>query len=447
MNQTERTVAAATRAYGEIVREIRPLELTEQTGTVLGAPHGRRPHGRGRRRGSWLTPAAAAATVIALAVTLVIVRDAPNRHGAPATATVRVPRYYVTLDQLGAKPDQLGAKFHSRKALQVSDTRTGARLVTVAPPKGSTFFGATAAADDQTFVVDTLPFGRAYNPDAPRTWYLLRIALGTAHPAVLTKLAIPKLADVNAIAVSGSGRQLAVATGGGDDGFGASSRTRGPGVLRLYSVPTGRLLRTWTSTDHAVFGSAPSPYAEDNAKLSWVKGDRALAFSSIWTAVNPYSNRETLRMLDVSASGGDLLTASRIVWRQTSTAPALDCYDPMISPDGKTVVCELAVTALGSPAKSSKTTVRWLAYRASASAPTSAGRVLYQVTVPTPRLRHVNSLWTMLSGNTVLAQWYVYRYPDPGPASAVHFGVIRDGRFTPLPSPTSAAQWTLAIAR
>jgi hypothetical protein len=83
-------------------------------------------------------------------------------------------------------------------------------------------------------------------------------------------------------------------------------------------VATGRLLRSWTTTDHAAF-STPGLYAENNTILSWVHGDRALAFSSMWTTPKPsgkpqkFTDHQTVRMLDVSASSGDLLGASRVV--------------------------------------------------------------------------------------------------------------------------------------
>jgi hypothetical protein len=332
----------------------------------------------------------------------------------------------------------------------------------VAPPKGRTFFGATAAADDRTFVVDTLPFGRHYNPNAPRTWYLLRIAPGHDHLVgyVLRRLPIPKVADVTAIAVSGSGRELAVATGGGNGlgfafGFAGSGGTRFPpdlpGVLRVYSVATGRLLRTWTTADKAVFGSGPGLGMENNTILSWVDGDRGVAFSSMWTTPKPsgkpqkYTDHMTVRTLDVSASDGDLLADSRVVWAQSSPASSSDnppgCEfgkDPLISADGKAVVCVAVRRAPGAPARAATRTLRWLAYPASASAPTSPGRVLYHVTVTPPAGTTflIDALWTGPSARTVLAQWGLFRGAKP---TAVHLGVVRGGWFTPLPRPPAVA--------
>ena len=87
----------------------------------------------------------------------------------------------------------MGAQVTGKKSLApndlvVGDARTGKQLTTLAPPNGSTFFGVTAAADDRTFVVDTLPLVKPLNPMAGRDWYLLRLAPGSSTPARLTRL-------------------------------------------------------------------------------------------------------------------------------------------------------------------------------------------------------------------------------------------------------------------
>lgn len=461
MTQAEDIVRSTTRAIAGTVRGVRPLRLRPAPDSLAAAepvflaPGGKAP--RARRARTWAAPVAAAAAVIALAISLMIVRDAPNGQrvpvAGPATAARQVPRYYLTLSS---------AKTDTRRGLLILDRFTGTTVSAVAPPKGSTFFGATAAADDRTFVVDTLPFGHVYNPSAPRTWYLLRIVPRHDHlvGAVLRRLPIPKVADVTAIAVSGSGHELAVATGGGK-GLGVAVKFAGtggttfppnlPGVLRIYSVATGRLLRTWTTADKAVFGSGPGLGMENNTILSWVDGDRGVAFSSMWTTPKPsekprkYTRHMTVRTLDVSASGGDLLADSRVIWAQSSPASSNDnppgCEfgkNPLTSADGKAIVCVSIRRAPGAPAGAATRTLRWLAYRASALAPTSPGRVLYHVTVAPPAGTSIliDALWAGPSARTVLAQWGLCRGPQP---TAVHLGVVRGGRFTPLPRPPAVA--------
>jgi hypothetical protein len=93
----------------------------------------------------------AAAAVIALAISLMAVRDIPNRRAVPPAGpapAADVPPYNVALQQTGKS-------LSSPEGLVVGDTFTGARLATIPPPRGSTFAGVTGAADDRTFVVDT----------------------------------------------------------------------------------------------------------------------------------------------------------------------------------------------------------------------------------------------------------------------------------------------------
>ena len=89
-------------------------------------------------------------------------------------------------------------------------TAQGKAIATVRPPHGVRFDSVQGASDDRTFVVE----GDSVEP-APRhrgdTWYLLRIAPGTARPYELTKLPVklPIVADL-CYALSPDGRELAV---------------------------------------------------------------------------------------------------------------------------------------------------------------------------------------------------------------------------------------------
>ena len=259
-------------------------------------------------------------------------RSAPSTSGSASSA---VPTYDVTL------APQSDAPFYRAQPLNdlvVGDALTGRQLASLAPPAGTTFYGVTGAADDRTFVVDTVPV--SHMPDSPdwtRTWYLLRIAPGTSSPARLTRLPIPGLADVTAIALSGSGQELAVTTGGGSmnadvSGFVTNTAPGSyngvlqvhpyspptvPWVLRLYSVTTGKLLRTWSTSSPSVDGGGPGLYSDDNTHLTWVDGDRTIAFFTLWITREPnaksprYLYHEGIRELDVTAGGGDLLADSR----------------------------------------------------------------------------------------------------------------------------------------
>jgi len=412
MNPVERTVADASHAHGEIVREIRPL--------AAGAV-------RGRRWKAWLAPVTAAAAVVALVTGLLMVRDTPSGGVAPtgpialtADSTSGVPPYYVALYQSG----------QGSAGLLVGDTYTGAKLATIAPPAGSRFVGVTGAADDRTFVVSTYPVSRTFHPSLPVMWYLLRIAPGRAPGYRLTRLAIPDVRSwsIQAIALSGSGRELALTALPGAQYLHPSG-----GVLRIYSVATGKLLRNW-SADASLVGGTSFPGFQ-NQPLSWVDDDRALVFPA-YTAggAQPLPKNTPLmaeRMIDVTAKNGDLAAESRLLWAMPRTAgprAPRGCQpdSARVASGGKTVAC--VTYPKWANGDNNHATLAWLTY--ATSAPT-APRFLYQVTVTGP-FAHFSSAVVLRadeSGGTLLIAWF-----NGGAVVAPYarFGVISHGRFRPL---------------
>lgn len=431
MNVEERLLAA-TRAAAETVDEIRELELPAFPARAGGRQTPPPGHWR-----AWAAPVVAAVAVIALAVSLVIVKEIPKPIPASPAASVNgVPRYYVAL-----KPGVSNSSI--RNALVVGDVITGSTLATIQPPPGRSFFGVTGAADDRTFVVDTLPVQSQADPNKPRTWYLLRLAPGTATPARLTRLALPSLSSVSAVALSRSGDELAVASGGDSD-VGVGGLTGGPGVLRLYSVATGKLLRTWTSSDQFAFDGSPGygETSENNGDLTWVADDHAIAFLSVGAAPGSTPQKtlrmETLHVVNLAARGDNLLGDSRVIWSQTyNPAGCTDGYNVLITADLKTIVC-LSVTPPagypnGSPKKGAHWTLRWLAY--STSAPATARTLLTAMlndegvdSAPVPYAE-----WISTSGKTIIAEWYSLSLRS-APAH-IHIGAVSNGQFTPLPIP------------
>jgi len=158
---------------------------------------------RGRYRRGRVPPedsghaeSAAAAAVTALAVSLATLHPARHAPAAPAAPAVSsaLPEYYAALDDPSGPITQLlpGQRQTPVRVL-VGDDRTGKLIATVNPPKGETFAGLTAAADDRTFVVaaEQFPLKPVYPSASPVAWYLVRLAPGRAHPATLTRLPIP----------------------------------------------------------------------------------------------------------------------------------------------------------------------------------------------------------------------------------------------------------------
>ena len=438
--EVEDQIRAAIRAKAETLREVQPLRLPSEPGGQPGPGSGTQPR-RARRLRPWIAPVTAAAAVIALAISLVLVRDVPNGRVVspprPTPTSGGVPRYYAALIPQG--------KGITWNEVIVNDTFTGARLATVKPPHGSTFGVVTAAADDRTFVVTAAPI---YKPPgayvAHSWWYLLRIAPGTSSPARLTRLAIPDLRVLNfyALALSSSGRELAV-------GFAQSMSS--PVQLRIYSVTTGKLERAWSTRDKTVFGGGGG-WPGTNTALTWVDDDRALALSTQSRGFDRGKDEEvtheTLRLLDKSAGGSDLIADSRVIWSAQSVtslrsgSSQLSCGstggNPMLTADGKTIVCAAAKNA--NPPKSAnrlivpvRWTLAWLAY--STSSPTVA-RTVAQFSVEASLLNPpgVDLLWTDSSGGTLIgmSNGGSFPGPNPPPPDRSRWVVIADGKFRQL---------------
>ena len=384
--------------------------------------------GRVHRFPAWVVPLAAAAVVVAIAISLVVLRSHPNEAvvppSAPAPVSVpagSVPRYFVELDPMGDRAA-------SASGLLIADTYTGKKLTTVAPPAGLTFTSVSAASDDRTFVVFATPAGT----HTAGTWYELRLAPGTAHLTTLTRLPIQPLARVDAMAVSGSGRELAVVQA-------APSPTQ-QDVLSIYALATGRLLHSWSTP----YGSRLLPYfptdlsgpRADWPVLTWVDGDRSITFSGQFAPYGTYTTW-TIRQLDVTAKGSSLAADSQIVWTDQGTLwrdkYGCDLENPLaVSPDGRTFVC-----ASGTGEANGNRLMKWLAYPSGVN---PRGRLLYQTEsdmgsgssgYSTGMSDNDVVLWTNRTGSTLIALWY--RLSSTG-FTAVHFGVISDGRYFPLPA-------------
>jgi hypothetical protein len=320
MTPTEDRARAAMRAIAGTVNDAPPLRLAaardpKQAPEVraggrrkrrpgLRRPSLRRPGGaprrgsRGggrRRRWSVLAPVTAAVTIVAVAVSLAIIRNIPNggvagpssatpvtgasaaASGAPAPG---VPEYYVARMQADTP------------YLVVGSTFTGKTIATVGAPAG-VFLTAVygAAADDRTFIVT----GYRRGADAGTVWYLLRIAPGSTKPARLTSLPVPVRQSPAEAALSPDGTELAVALPGT------------PATLRVYSVASGALLRAWSTTASGELTAqkvTPGSRQFSATVLRWSPDGSQPAFA--W-------NASTVRVLDPSAPDGDLITSSRLL--------------------------------------------------------------------------------------------------------------------------------------
>jgi hypothetical protein len=449
MSREEDLIRSTTHAIASTVREVPPLRLEPAPGAPRARAWRRPPaSGRPRRWWSWGAPLAAAAVVVALAVSLVIVRDMPNERAVsrnPA-ASAGVPRYYVALKQLAGdrnSPTQ-------RNDIVVGDSLTGKTLATLAPPARTAFESVTAAADDRTFVVfgvtsstgSFLPFSKTpgKKPVLTGSWYAVRLTPGAARPARLTRLPIkplsvpssagavglPPFIDSFGSVLSGSGQQLAVPVWDFARGL----------AVRVFSVATGQLLHEWTTNDSSV---------RQQPSLAWIDGDRKLALLSRSESVKPnakfVTDDATVREWPVAGPAtGDLVAASRVVWSvQTNyrsppfTPTAVQqCVEPvaglpvLFSADGKTFSC----TTAGGRGQVDHMSFHTYPLAASTTA-TTRGTIDYDVSYTGKGRYSPEVLWTSASGGTLIGALFPVDGSSPAPYGP-RIGVISQGKFTPL---------------
>jgi hypothetical protein len=459
----EDQLRAAGRAVREQVSDLPPLDLGPQP----SASHARvRAFRRRPGAGRWLIPMAAAAAVVAVAVTLVAVRDQPGvtpaasaSAGPAASHSVRpaatapanpeaLPQYFVAVNGLSAP--YLNP---TRDSVIVGATLTGKRLATIAPPAGRTFAGVTGAADDRTFVLDAVPVattpGRA-PATMPRTWSLLRISPGSSTAPALTPLhlPVPSGADVNGISLSPDGTRLAVlyqvASTSDKGGFPYS----GPFTVGIYAVATGATVRSWTGDDpvHGSYGYGTQGVPDANDTLTWTSDGQRLAFA--YRNSKDASSSLYLRELNLAHPGGDLFADSTVIATiaaSPSTGRSTIWCDTLgITGDGRSAVCgaELPRTppvgatldALTEPDPwtgcAAPTDVAYPGLARISLAGDKLAQVLYQVKPACMGGGMASVLWSSPSGGTVLG---ALMYTDD-PSMTEHRAVVlyRHGRATTL---------------
>jgi len=441
--------AAAMRELASTVTDAPPLRLSPRLRTAPSR----------RRWAAWITPLAAAAAVITLAITLVTLKISPNGPvvpaAKPAPASGGVPTYYAELVQEPGNPD-------NPDQIQVRQTLTGTLIATVNPPAGTTFAGITGTADDRTFVVDTQP-GALQGPDSspnqqsvqPRTWYLLRLSPGSARPASLTPLRIPPSPAGTAVmgmALSPDGSKLAAAFE--TPGWGISPA--GSMTLRVYSVRTGAVVRSWTAPygkDRYLFPPAAG-FADDNLSLAWTRDGTALAFGELTLAAGLVNDGalpppraltrvEILELPAVTPSGPNLLSAPvafTFPGAAQDTSADLSCgeaatTDLVFTADGQ-LLCggSAMIRDPGSLSGNCASGPPWYRFGLLEYSTSGAARALRQYTSNCEGQAALLPLWTSPSGSTQLG---LLGRQESATESSLAFGIVRDGTFTALPTPAA----------
>jgi len=390
-------------------------ELTRVTDTVQpGQLRPLRIPAPGLRWRHRLLPVAAAAAIIAVAVSAVLVAG-PKLAPASAPDTAAVPRYYLTFT-FAADPQF--RKLPVTEAM-IRDTATGkitgtVKIVTNSFPAS---VAATAAPDGRSFIL-------AIAENAPKDEYrFFRLPISAGgKPGHLTELPaypVPVNAYLAGIALSPDGIRLAVSFS-----YGLGATNGGPakymvGAVEVINLVTGAV-RTWTADMQQGHWYQPG-------QPSWADGNRMIAFT--WQQAKSMSNdamtMEGVRLLDTETPGHNLADARMIM---PAKAVHGTINSVLITPDGRDVLV---------------TTSR-----------DSRGTVVVQISeVPTAGSGPVRVLRTETARATATTQGMLASSSQvlslaPGGRYAlvqcIQFGWLDldSGRFTPLPaySPTPPGQ-------
>jgi hypothetical protein len=341
-----------------------------------------------------------------------------------------VPPYYVAL-QANGNPDA------APSYAVVRATATGKLLGTVKPSlPGYTVLGASAAADDRTFVLDEAKWVGYDDVSHPQTWqprsyFLLR--LNSAGRAVsVTRLPVNTVGLVTGVALSADGTKLAIAVRP------QPYSEYNPEQVRIYTLATGAV-RTWAAQGTLIGqgqtqtgGSSFSP--DDTGSLSWTANGKWLAFD--WSPFLADAAKEGTWLLNTTLRGTKLLVDSRQV-QHAGLGTAAGCVDSLMSgptcegdtivtPDGSALVCGATPdTDLFGP----QVTDEYLEF----STATGKAHVLGSWVLTNVHEQIFGVRWSNPSGSVIIASL-------PG-SGAGRPGIIQGHTFTPLNVPDDAVPW------
>jgi hypothetical protein len=415
MNAIEERIRAAARAAADTVPpdSVPPLRLPAASPSRFR--RGRRDPRPGAVWVRRLAPVAAALAVVAVVVSVVTIsrsRHAPVtstgtaapggvRPGPPISTYVRsgqVPPYYVAIH---------GDPNVNPSYAVVQATISGKTLATINPPTADgTIVAVTAAADDRTFVLSVQPRAPRGGDQAfeASTFYMVRLS-SSGQPGRLTKLpmSVPTGALVTGLALSPSGRKLAIAVEPDD------TKDLNLQEIRIYTLGTGAV-RTWKGDGN--IGPGPG----DPKSMSWTADERTLAFD--WNSASSGG----VGLLNVDAPGSSLLADSRFQARFPAPSPyGPACQnDLIITPDGSALVCG-AIQANGVDRGRDAVTE----FREYSTATGKIVSVFGPWTIARAGYLAVNVLWSNPSGSVLIGV-----IPTTGDGRV---GVISGNSFTPIP--------------
>jgi hypothetical protein len=361
---------------------------------------------RVKRARRWLSPLAAAASIVIIVLASVIaahLASPAGSHGTTGTmAQAPRPEFYMTATYPASGPNVL--------RLQVRRTAGGAVTASTSIPAANMGWGnnITAAASDRAFFIGYYPCRST--AAAVTTFYRITVT-GSGRISGIAAVGRPVQGMLTYLAVSPDGSQLAYTALPGICGAGTGLRSPAAGAVSILDLSTGAV-RTWQNTTvHDTVGG-----------LSWAPDGRTLIIDE--HSQLPRGPGLTVLGLNTAGSGGSLQADGTTLLRQNQNCST--CVAAALAgPDG-------SLTALEFRAAGQQTRVLV------ASIPPAAGSaqtVLYSGLSERPMAISAGStgLFADPSG-----QW-VLLWPTMGVSSPLHHqvvvaaGWISGGRLHPLP--------------
>jgi hypothetical protein len=205
--------------------------------------------------------------------------------------------------------------------------------------------------------------------------------------------------------------------------------------LSIYSLSSGVALDTWRANAVKENSIGQGANAEG---LSWVDGDRSVAFR--WFDPVPGGSNYgalTVRTLDVTAAGHDLLADSRLVLQVPfivvrGSIVTTPCSTSLVASDGRTVICStVSAGAHASSAACPGAPPSFVSYSTATGKPL---QVLYRYQGPCVDGQAL-LLWANPSGSQAIGLiLMVKQVQGKNTPSPTLFGVAAGGHFTPLPA-------------
>jgi hypothetical protein len=380
---------------------------------LAGLPE--RPGGRasgGRRRARrLLAPVGASVAVVAVVTASIAIASGGHLGGGVSRSTIApgaeapgrgLPSYYVAI---------MSPLRERGLVTTVRDTRTGAVLATVNPPKGYVFGDATAGPNDDSFVLAAQHLSPTLSD--PEWLYLLRFNPVTLS-IKLIRLPIPPIPYPAGLTISPGGTELAAASAGPNGS-----------ELVIYSL-SGRLIRQWQDPGGIcpgeTYAPCPSWSASGYLAFDWVNYNATMYGGRTTTSPVTGSSANGVRMIRSTAASGSLVGASRLA----VPFKVPNYINFVLSRNGRTIAGDFVV-------RSHRGTMYDVYEEFSAATGKPTGQHFQS---PADALGGV--FWSNQTGSTLI----IRLPPNMRLATSLTtwpLGVLTGGRFTPLPTP--AGPW------